>query len=82
MLDVKHSLQLQGCDAGATYTKYVTALQRQAVLRDDIDRVTAQVTGMEQLLTLALVTLPHNPNTTTITEQMTTAQKKKVEEMV
>ena len=82
---MKHALQLQSCDAGSTYTKFKAALQRQAALRDDINRTTAQVTGLEQLLTLAVVTLSPSPATDAHMQQVTeviTIRKKKVEEMV
>ena len=82
---MKHALQLQSCDAGSTYTTFTAALQRQAALRDDINRTQAQVTGLEQLLTLAVVTLSPSPATDAHMQQVTemiTTRKKKIEEMV
>ena len=70
-LDVRHSLQLQGSTAGSSFTTFLSAVQRQAKLRDDINRVTTQIGGLEQLLTLALVSLPQNtPQMTAFTEQL------------
>ena len=44
---------------------------QQAKLRDDINRLTTQIGGLEQLLTLALVSLPQNtPQMTAFTEQL------------
>ena len=36
-LDVCHSSQFQGSTAGSSFTAFVTAMKRQAELRDDID---------------------------------------------
>ena len=82
---MKHALQLQSCDVGSTYTTFTAALQRQAALRDDINRTQAQVTGLEQLLTLAVVTLSPSPATDAHMQQVTemiTTRKNKIEEMV
>ena len=80
---MKHALQLQSCDAGSTYTKFKAALQRQAALRDDINRTNAQETGLEQLLTVAVVTLSQPsyrcPHAAGDRDNYT---EKKVEEMV
>lgn len=85
-LDVRHSSQLHGSTAGSSFTAFVTAMKRQAQLRDDIDRVTTQIGGLEQLLTLALISLPANtPQMTAFTQQLVdevTSRKKKKEEMV
>ena len=59
-LDVRHSLELQGSTAGSSFTIFVTALQCQADLRDTIDQVTQEIEGLEQLLTLIVVTSPPN----------------------
>ena len=48
-----------------SFHAFVTAMKRQAELRDRIDRVATQITGLEQLFTLALVSLP--PNTPPVT---------------
>ena len=57
--------------AGSTFEIFVTALQRQSALRDSIDRITTQIRGLEQLLTLTVVTLPPNtPQTTAFTQQL------------
>lgn len=58
---MKHVLQLQSCDVGYTYTRFSAEFQRQAVLRDNTDRTQTQVEGLEQLLTLAVVTLSSSP---------------------
>jgi hypothetical protein len=82
---VKHVLQLQSCDVGYTYTTFTAEFQRQAVLRDNIDRTRAQVEGLEQLLTLAAVTLSSSPGADAHMQQVTemvTTRKKKIEEMV
>ena len=85
-LDVCHSSQLQGSTAGSSFHAFVTAMKRQAELRDSIDRVATQITGLEQLLTLALVSLPPNtPPVTLLTQQLAeevTTRKKKKKEMV
>ena len=65
--------------------KFTAELQRQAALRDDINRTRAQVTGLEQLLTLAAVTLSSSPGTDAHVQQVTemiSIRKKKIEEMV
>ena len=85
-LDVCHSSQLQGSAAGSSFRAFVAAMKRQAELRDNINRVATQIAGLEQLLTLALVSLPPNtPPVTSFTQQLVeevTARKKKKNEMV
>ena len=82
---MKHVLQLQSCDVGYTYTRFSAEFQRQAVLRDNVDRTRAQVEGLKQLLTLAVVTLSSSPGAESHIQQVTemvTTRKKKIEEMV
>ena len=55
-LDVSHSLELQGSIAGSGFNTFVTAVKRQ---RDSKDKITEQIEGLEQLLTL-VVSLPPN----------------------
>ena len=85
-LDVIHSLSLQGSTAGFTFNRYTSALRRQTTLRDNIDRLSSQIHGLEQLLTLAVVSLPPNtPQTTALTHQLVeeiTSRKDKKKEIV
>ena len=72
----------KSCDVGYTYTRFAAEFQRQAVLRHNIDRTRAQVEGLEQLLTLAVVTLSAAEAHIQQVTEMVTTRKKKIEEMV
>ena len=68
--DIQYSVQLQGSTAGSSFTAFVTALQRQSNLRDAIDRVNAQIVNFEQILTLAVLSLPPNTQTSPLIQQV------------
>ena len=85
-LDVSHSLQLQGSTAGSGFNTFVAALKRQSDLRDSKDRITEQIGGLEQLVTLVIVSPPPNtPQTNTLIQQLVgeiTSRKDKKNETV
>ena len=59
-LAIQHTLyvQLHGTCGGSTYQWYATSLRRQSTLRDNTSTVKLQTTSLEQILTLALLTVP------------------------
>ena len=70
-LDISYSVELQGSIAGSGFNTFVTALKRQSDLRDSKDRITEQIEGLEQLLTLVVVSLPPNsPQPNTVIQQV------------
>ena len=75
-LDVGHSLGLQGSTAGSTFNTFTAALRRQCTLRDNINRLSTQIQALEQLLTLATVTLaPSMPQMTVFNQQLVGVQR-------
>ena len=79
-------MELQGSRGGTTFVTFTATLQRQSVLRDSIERVKTQISGLEQLLTLTVVTLPPNtPQTNAFVQQLVneiTSRKKSKNDMV
>lgn len=63
MEDASHELDIaatvRDTQAGSTYERYVTAFHRQSHLKEEVQLLQAQVVGLEQLVTLASLTLPN-----------------------
>ena len=84
-LDVLASLQQTSADAGSSFSRYREALQRQSNIRDSIATIKIQISCLEQILTLTLVTIPPGAVQNTLLTQAAseiTANKKKIEELV
>ena len=70
-LDVSVALQPIPGSAGPSFVQYADALQQQSTLPDDIDTFNEQISCLEQIFTLTLVTLPPGtPPTNTFLQQM------------
>lgn len=81
-LDVQHSLEIQGGMSGSTFQSFVSALRRQSELRDAIDSVAAEIGGLEQLLTLAVVSQIASTSTVLtqlLADEISTRRNKKKE---
>ena len=76
----------QWSSRGGMFVTFTATLQCQSVLRDSIGRVKTQISGLEQLLTLTVVTLPPNtPQTNAFVQQLVneiTSRKKSKNDMV
>ena len=70
-LDVSVALLSIPGSAGPSFVQYADALQQQSTLPDDIDTFNEQISCLEQIFTLTLVTLPPGtPPTNTFLQQM------------
>ena len=85
-LDVLATQQQTMATAGSSFVRYTEALQTQSTLRDRITTVKSQISCLEQLFTLILVTFPPSTGQTNPVLQQIASEigtkKKEAEEMV